>query len=296
MAFFGSNESNGQPFGLTITQKGNATLANRFVSVFTTERNVAAGGNLVLQATAGNVGIGTTGPAYKTTIDLPNGVTDETILSIDNSHASQLSRTKIGYTNSKFSIQSTNIAENTYRDLLLNPSGGNVGIGTTGPDSLLEIEKDQNAVTRIHIDNNTAGTAAVSRLTAEADAGQIDITMHSSLYTTSGQYVADSALIESVSASQLGLSAFGAVPMVFYTNSLERMRIFKRRQRRHRDDESRRYPPCFQRLFVQRSFCRCRRHRLRWQGGYRHHYPRHRPGCDWHRHRHRLLRPDYGGS
>ena len=49
--------------------------------------------------------------------------------------------------------------------------------------------------------------------------------MHSSLYTTSGQYVADSALIESVNASQLGLSAFGAVPMVFYTNSLERMRI-----------------------------------------------------------------------
>ena len=44
------------------------------------------------------------------------------------------------------------------------------------------------------------------------------------------------------------------------------------------------------------ALCRCRRHRLRWQGGYRHHYPRHRLGCERHRHRHRLLRPDYRGS
>jgi hypothetical protein len=36
-------------------------------------------------------------------------------------------------------------------------SGGNVGIGTTSPQNLLEIRKDQNAYTRFIVNNNNAG-------------------------------------------------------------------------------------------------------------------------------------------
>ena len=67
-----------------------------------------------------------------------------------------------------------------------------------------------------------------------------------------------------------------------------------RRQRRHRDDESGRPLHVSNASSSNALFVECRRHRLRWQGGYRHLHPCHRLGCERHRYRHRLLRPDYG--
>ena len=65
LIFFGSNEAiTSNPFGLVITVTGAASIANRYVTLGTTDFGLANGGNLILQST-GNVGIGLNGPGYK---------------------------------------------------------------------------------------------------------------------------------------------------------------------------------------------------------------------------------------
>jgi hypothetical protein len=60
LAFFSSNEAiASNPFGLFVTITGAATLANRVIQLGTADYGVANGGNLALQVSAGNVGIGT---------------------------------------------------------------------------------------------------------------------------------------------------------------------------------------------------------------------------------------------
>ena len=46
---------------------------------------------------------------------------------------------------------------------------GNLGIGTDAPAGILEIDYDQNALTRVYFDNNTAGTGAGAGLLVESD-------------------------------------------------------------------------------------------------------------------------------
>jgi hypothetical protein len=50
------------PFGMTISVTGNATLANRRVALQTSDIGSTSGGNLTLQALGGNVGIGEANP------------------------------------------------------------------------------------------------------------------------------------------------------------------------------------------------------------------------------------------
>jgi hypothetical protein len=59
-----SSNDAGNPFKLVISVTGNASLANRTVSVNTGDHCVGYGGNIVLQAYAGNVGIGIN-PSYR---------------------------------------------------------------------------------------------------------------------------------------------------------------------------------------------------------------------------------------
>jgi len=98
-------------------------------------------------------------------------------------------------------------------------------VGTNAPTSLLEARQDQNAGTQFFLTNDTAGTAAVSQVWVRSNASSIQLSSYSASFTTANQYVADSGLIEANSSSQLGISALGAVPIVMYTNSAERMRI-----------------------------------------------------------------------
>ncbi len=116
-------------------------------------------------------------------------------------------------------------AASVLTDSTIFDAGAGVGIGTVTPSDELEVEKDQNAGTVIRVDNNTSGTGAYSQLSALSDAGGISILSHSSAYTTSNQYVQDSGLIEAINSSQLGISAVGNVPTVFYNNAAETVRI-----------------------------------------------------------------------
>jgi len=65
-------------------------------------------------------------------------------------------------------------------------SSGNVGIGTTTPAALLDVDKSQNSTTSIRVGNTNAGSSANSRLIAVADAGNIQIKAMSSTNTTYG--------------------------------------------------------------------------------------------------------------
>jgi len=105
-------------------------------------------------------------------------------------------------------------------------ASGNVGLGTLTPTSPFELEKDQNAVTTLEVDNNTSGTAAAAELLVRANAGQMYFRAFSSGYTTSGQKIADGGLLQTESLSGgLSLSAFGAYEIMLWTDSNKRVTV-----------------------------------------------------------------------
>ena len=103
----------------------------------------------------GNVGIGTSSPITKLHIDKASqtigGTTPNGGLVITNLAGSNYALEFGTDTSLAPWIQSRNATSSTYYNLLLNPSGGNIGIGTTTPDSKLD-------VTGGDITVNTSGT------------------------------------------------------------------------------------------------------------------------------------------
>lgn len=148
---------------------------------------------------AGNVGIGITNPTSKLEV---NGVGTfrtggksgtNTYLSLKTTDASN--EMELGFfqsTNQSWTIQSV---ENgvAYRNLLFNPSGGKIGIGTTTPDTILHLR----APTPIFRIEDTGVKAAALDIRVAND----EIRFQGTAYVTSDQ------------------------PMTFYTANLERLRI-----------------------------------------------------------------------
>lgn len=118
----------------------------------------------------------------------------------------------------------------TATPLLQVQANGNVGIGTANPVNQLQVETDQNAGTSANISNSTSGTAAFTSLSQVAGTVSSWLYNISQGYTTSNQYIAASALLESNGAGGVGLSTSGSgayAPIKFWTGSTvaERMRI-----------------------------------------------------------------------
>jgi len=154
---------------------------------------------------AGKVGIGTSLPASKAHI---LGSSNDTI----NQANANLNVEGLGGNGMLFGTQATspyrsyiqagfvdNLATATY-DLLLNPQGGNVGIGTSSPNYELSVhESTANADARIHLTNADTGTTT-------ADGFQI--------------------IMNGANAGrQVNLLNREASPMAFWTSNTERMRI-----------------------------------------------------------------------
>ena len=120
---------------------GHNTGGNYFMQVQRID-GTAEAYNLLLQPSGGNVGIGTTAPGNKLTIQGNSaGILSTSQLQISDGGGANAKELWIGYdtTNDKSYIQS--IHQNSgYTPLLLQPINGNVGIGTTTPTAKLEVD------------------------------------------------------------------------------------------------------------------------------------------------------------
>ncbi|OHA03302.1 MAG: hypothetical protein A3C92_03475 [Candidatus Sungbacteria bacterium RIFCSPHIGHO2_02_FULL_53_17] len=92
--------------------------------------------DFVIQQTSGNVGIGTTVPQALLHVSSTSGFTPQVMLGNTSSY-----RMDLGYNNtSEYGfLQAYAVNTSTYDDIVINPLGGNVGIGTTSPGTILSV-------------------------------------------------------------------------------------------------------------------------------------------------------------
>lgn len=175
---------------------------------------------------SGNVGIGTTTPYTKLQVNAasqtlgsasPTGallVTNTT----GGAHGLELGSdaTNLGY------IQSRNINNQTYYQLLLNPSGGNVGIGTTNPGGKLQVGGDTAANTAAYIRSGGASNYAFLGVGRTSDSARVAVASAANEFLT-GTVAGDAIFYGLSGAAWVGTDT--AQPLVFTTNNTERMRI-----------------------------------------------------------------------
>ena len=109
--------------------------------------------------------------------------------------------------------------------LLLNPDGGNVGIGTTSPSQKLHIETNVNGDHRVLVKNPNAGSSARAALKMESDSSTLDLVATSAAYSNVTGW-GDAAVITTGSGTTGGLilntQASGA-PIKFQTYASTKM-------------------------------------------------------------------------
>ncbi|KKR39707.1 MAG: hypothetical protein UT75_C0014G0001, partial [Candidatus Yanofskybacteria bacterium GW2011_GWE2_40_11] len=187
-------------------------------------------------ASDGNVGIGTTSPGQKLSIAVGNigidqnyaygDITYPTYAGIIPRTSSNASLVANSLQNMYFNIDSDSTEADTNAfifaknnngvsgaELMRIQENGNVGIGTTGPGSLLEIYKDTNGIAQLKINNPNAGSSAYTSLVLGNDAGSAEIWRNSAARTVYG------------GANALNIYQSGAYPIAFFQGTSEIMRI-----------------------------------------------------------------------
>ncbi len=191
---------------------------------------------------AGNVGIGTTTPDGSLHVAGTSGAIFGTAtgtvgtLSLTSSAAGSPVSGRLAFgtdgTGWQFRIAQNN--QGVISDLMTFVTGGNVGIGTTTPTALLDIYKDQNAVTEAYVQNLSSGTGAYARAqfrNGNTTADALSIGTFGTGFTTSGAFKQDGAylLSETNLTGGLSIGTRASANLRFYTAGVadanERMTI-----------------------------------------------------------------------
>jgi len=178
-------------------------------------------------AANGNVGIGTTTPSAKLAVSLD--VTDSDVGQIRAVGATSAAKMiNIGYhTTGNYGFISSLIAGTGYSNLSLQPNGGNVGVGTTGPAVKLEVNDSINTALGIRSVNPNTGTGAHSafQLGNANGSNGAGVVLFGSGYTSSGLYRQDGMYMYTNRTGGITIAVETNNPLYFATNNTERMRI-----------------------------------------------------------------------
>jgi hypothetical protein len=197
--------------------------------LFSTYDGTALGERMRI-STIGNVGIGTTNPGTK--LEVVSSTAANTapisIVSNSNSYGAWLKYAQgnsyqwyTGITSgSDFVIDDVNIG--TTRLIVKNTSG-NVGIGTATPGIKLQVETSVNSSDGIWGRNTNTGTSAYGYVVAASGVGAVGFRAHSAAH---GAWP-NTSMIHSANTFTNGMVMYqaGAIPISFWTNDVERMRI-----------------------------------------------------------------------
>jgi len=206
-ARFGTSNEASNYATLNCEMKGGATAADRKWIFQTIESGVANAGNIVFQPDGGNVGIGTTSPSEKLTLqlDTPNqafsGKNGTDYLWFLRNEAGAGARQSGRFQLMDTDVTTVNIESASNRNTYFN--AGNVGIGTTSPSK------------KLHVYNTAAADVALFESTQAFST----LAFKSSSNTDTAVFGIDgggNAYIENKKSTH---------PILFTTNSNERMRI-----------------------------------------------------------------------
>ena len=203
--------------GSATTPALQGTDSNTGILFGTDTVQVATGGSTRATVdSSGRLGINTTSLVSKFTIDnggradpSSTGSTTQSNAALEiNADSESNTRLMAGMnTSSKFWMQVQNTSGNTADDILLNPIGGNVGIGTTSPSSLIHGEVSSgNAILTLK-STATSGEASVS-ITGENSSG-----------------TARTAIFKYDNGDLFRIGTNAGIPLRLETNDTERLRL-----------------------------------------------------------------------
>lgn len=155
-----------------------------------------AGARAMTINSSGNVGIGTTSPVAKAHLKgsgtsgqvtasfiLENLSSGTTGMDITGTAGSSRARWLYGGGPST----GTNTLTEGFCLMLEGASAGNVGVGTTSPGALLDVENNADSVTSLRVGNSSTGTSAGTRLLLVSDGGNVQLKAMSTTNVTYGQ-------------------------------------------------------------------------------------------------------------
>lgn len=155
----------------------NPTLGEFLLQGNTTTQNISAS----QLTTTGDVGVGTASPSYKLDVYDTTSFHCKTAVRSNDQTLEISSYYQAGVGQHSYLQSRQEATQTNYSNLLLNPSGGNVGIGLTNPSSALQVQglKATTPATRgIHLGEDTAdGNNSIEICQGSGTTGYIDFTV-----------------------------------------------------------------------------------------------------------------------